>query len=146
MKTDGLPNWDWKIPVDLIKCKPDNVVVYPNDDRNTIVAAKNGSFECRVIGDLKSMKTRYTLAFMYSCIKVHSPKQDVALSKNQFNPSTRNFRDSMCQKQTGAYLMPKAALEYHILKKSVTSISELAVIYNVSELAMHQRLKFLKMI
>lgn len=147
MKYDVLPNWDFSIPVRLDIAKPSHCRFEVASLRGNIVGLitpeSGGRYKLSVSSDELEMVQNFTKAYLLAEAIVYKPKKEVVVTRDNFHPTPSKFRVSHCQRLAMAYLMPKLALDYLILKQNYTDLGKLSIELNVSEMALHTRLQLL---
>lgn len=147
MKHDVLPNWDFSIPVRLDTAKPSHcqfeVAALQGDFVGLVTPMAGGGYKLTVSSNESELVQNFTKAYLLAEAIVYKPKEEVGVTRDNFHPAPSKFRIAHCQRLAMAYLMPKQALDFLILKQKHTALESLSQKLNVSEMALHTRLKLL---
>lgn len=143
--------WDRLLPVDPLKiaeawgARVEEIVPsdYNNDGYSGIAVIKNGVPRIYFNPIDHSNRQRFTIAHELGHHVLGHTKDGEMHRDNveSYSSGTRNIQEIQANKFAAQLLMPEKAIRYYVTRKAVTTTLGLAKIFNVSEAAMHWRLR-----
>ncbi|MEI7187195.1 ImmA/IrrE family metallo-endopeptidase [Dickeya dianthicola] len=143
--------WDRLLPVDPLKiaeawgARVEEIVDsgYNNDGLSGIAVLKNGVPRIYFNPSDHSNRQRFTIAHELGHHVLGHTRDGEMHRDNVENYSSgaQDVREVQANKFAAQLLMPEKAIRYYITRKGVTTTLGLAKIFNVSEAAMHWRLR-----
>lgn len=133
--------WDKEVPVDVEKLALlNNLVFEGRSDLPQKVIYKNkgdvgyGYYDDKQVAPKKN--------YQKACLLIKHLIQNQPSFVNK-PVAINSMNDDNLRPTILKMLIPKTAVEYYILKKSITDVSQLAKIFNVDKKDMQERLRFL---